>query len=218
MGRYNRQRSNKKSKKKENKKIFIFAEGEKTEKIYFERFNYEVSRKLKRAGVITVHGLGCNTLSLVKKAIYLIEKEDFNYKIDEKWVVFDKDDFKSDQFDNAISKAEQNGFKVGWSNECFELWYLLHFEKFNNNCDSRKEYYQKLTQHLKTQCPDSKIHNYEKDGKSIDLYEFLKPFQNKAIKNAKWLEGQSNPPYTPSKTKPYSTVFKLVTSIKSIKR
>lgn len=41
------------------------------------------------------------------------------------WVVFDKDDF--DDFDEAVRNAQTCGYGLAMSNECFELWYLLHF-------------------------------------------------------------------------------------------
>lgn len=41
------------------------------------------------------------------------------------WVVFDKDDF--DDFDEAVRDAQTRGYGLAMSNECFELWYLLHF-------------------------------------------------------------------------------------------
>ena len=40
------------------------------------------------------------------------------------WVVFDKDDFSD--FDQAVKLAVSSQLEIGCSNECFELWYLLH--------------------------------------------------------------------------------------------
>lgn len=45
------------------------------------------------------------------------------------WCVFDKDDFNADDFDNAINRAKGHPFlRAAWSNEAFELWYVLHFQ------------------------------------------------------------------------------------------
>ena len=33
------------------------------------------------------------------------------------------------EFDESINLAENKGIKVAWSNDAFELWVLLHFEK-----------------------------------------------------------------------------------------
>jgi hypothetical protein len=49
----------------------------------------------------------------------------------EVWCVFDMDVKRgADEFadfDNAISKALQLGYKIAYSNDAFELWFYLHF-------------------------------------------------------------------------------------------
>jgi len=110
-------------------KILIVCEGEKTEPNYFMSIN-----RFLPPGVveIDIYGEGENTLSLVDTAIS--HKKRVNRKAkscpltrpyDQCWVVFDRDSFKADAFDNAIYKAEANDFNVAYSNEAFELWYLL---------------------------------------------------------------------------------------------
>lgn len=47
------------------------------------------------------------------------------------WLMYDKDDFPLDDFDNtqysALSRKDIRKYKVAWSNECIELWFVLHF-------------------------------------------------------------------------------------------
>ena len=44
------------------------------------------------------------------------------------WVVFDKDDWPMQNFNRAFDLARSwNEVTACWSNECFEIWYLLHF-------------------------------------------------------------------------------------------
>ncbi len=43
------------------------------------------------------------------------------------WCVFDKDSFSDDNFNQAKKLAENNNIRPAYSNEAFELWYLLHF-------------------------------------------------------------------------------------------
>ena len=54
---------------------------------------------------------------------------------DEIWVVFDVDNFFNNNekylFGQAIKKAKDNDIKIAMSNQCFELWYILHFEYRN---------------------------------------------------------------------------------------
>ena len=74
---------------------------------------------------IDIQGTGRNTEDLVNYAIKINALAANRYG--NVWVVFDKDDFSDDQFNNAISLAERNGIHTAWSNESIELWFLLHF-------------------------------------------------------------------------------------------
>ena len=47
-------------------------------------------------------------------------------------------------FDNAISKAVLLGYKVGYSNDSFELWFYLHFN-FTDAQNLRTFYYSELS-------------------------------------------------------------------------
>ena len=99
---------------------------------------------------ISVVGEGYNTQSLVNRAKeYRDAKADSDYPYDETWVVFDRDSFDAAQFDNAIHSAEAAGMNVAWSNEAFELWYILHFESRQTGM-RRSEYKKCLSQHLET--------------------------------------------------------------------
>ena len=75
----------------------------------------------------TVKGIGRGTGVLLRKAeAKKIEAErKSQIPFDRCWLVFDKDDFKD--FNQVIKEATNAGFEVAWSNESFELWYLLHF-------------------------------------------------------------------------------------------
>ncbi len=42
------------------------------------------------------------------------------------WVVFDKDDYSDEQFNQAIKNCDYN---VAWSNPNFELWLLSHLKR-----------------------------------------------------------------------------------------
>lgn len=168
-------------------RFLIVCEGAKTEPNYFKSFRVPKV-------VIEIQGLGENPSKLVQSANDL--KSEDNY--DQVWCVFDRDDWTKEDFNNAISSAKKYGFKVAYSNEAFELWYVLHFE-FLNAGIPRKDYITKLTSLLGKK--------YEKNSQTI--YDDLLDKQNTAIRNAKKLMEQYKPS-KPEQDNPSTTVHLLV--------
>lgn len=169
-------------------RFLIVCEGEKTEPNYFKSFPVPKD-------VIDIHGLGANTTSLVKEAIKLKNK-DGDY--DQVWCVFDRDSFTKQNFNAAISMAKAQGIQVAYSNEAFELWYLLHFHYYHTAM-SRKRYGTMLTQLL----------GYEYQKNSETIYEKLENRQKDAIRNSRKLLEQYDPP-NPECDNPSTTVHLLV--------
>lgn len=86
--------------------FLIVCEGEKTEPDYFKAF------RMTAANVKAV-GQAMNTMTLVNKAISIREADRQKKRVyDQCWVVFDKDDFPANDFNQAIQLAEKNGFRV----------------------------------------------------------------------------------------------------------
>ena len=121
-------------------------------------------------------------------------------KYDQVWVVFDRDSFTPQHFNAACLIADQNGIHKAYSNEAFELWYVLHFFYLDTGI-TRDDYCQRLSQ------PDCLGYKYEK--KSQIIYDELLPRQSIAIRNAKRLLSQYNPK-NPGTDKPSTTVHLLV--------
>lgn len=167
--------------------FLIVCEGTETEPKYFEKFRVP-------SKVIQVEGTGMNTVSLVKEAIRL--REDGEY--DQVWCVFDKDDFSSDQFEQAIQLAHKNGMRVAYSNQAFELWYVLHF-CYMQNAIGRADYRKMLDKYLGAK--------YEKNNP--EMYQFLLPKMDTAIENAKRLLNEYNP-HSPGRDDPSTLVHELV--------
>lgn len=114
-------------------RFLIISEDKKSSTWYFEELVKQYDERLIYLRVV---GCGKNTQSLVndvegiRKDAEKKLKEEFALPLtfDQIWLVFDKDDFPDDKFDNAISSAKKiDKCHVAWSNECFEYWYLLHF-------------------------------------------------------------------------------------------
>lgn len=171
-------------------RFLIVCEGEKTEPNYFKKF------PIPKDCVVSVTGVGANTDSLVRKAIELKGQQ----KYDQVWVVFDRDAFTSEQFNNALQLAKINNIEVAYSNEAFELWYILHFMYLDTGI-KRDDYCDRLG---KGDCLGRK---YEKGSETI--YAELLSRQHNAIKWAKRLLSQY-PSSNPVSDKPSTTVHLLV--------
>ncbi len=177
------------------KYFLIVCEGKKTEPNYFNSF-----RITKNVIKLEIEGSGANTDSLVEAAFELKQKRERvnGQRFDEVWCVFDRDSFTAHNFNRALRLAENNGFKVAYSNEAFELWYILHFE-FLDAGINREQYFEKLGRYLGRP--------YEKNSNKI--YEEIFERQNVAIKNAEKLLQRYDPP-NPEQDKPSTTVHLLV--------
>lgn len=175
------------------KTILIVCEGENTEPEYFNAF------RLTSATVKAI-GKGLGTMSLVREAISVREQEKQKGKsFNLCWVVFDKDEYQD--FDEAIEFAKKNGFEVAYSNQAFELWFLLHFKKYSGKLH-RREYPKLLEKHLGL--PYSK-----QEGFATMLFQRLLPYQSAAIINAETIIAETQG-IKPSLAESSTTVHNLV--------
>jgi hypothetical protein len=168
-------------------RFFIACEGEKTEVNYFKSLINTMSHVIEVKGKEDyVQGFGMSEKALLdiadKKKKELERKN--NFEFDSAWIVFDKDNFKPDLFNAAINESKNKGFKSAWTNEAFELWYLLHFNYVNTGM-SRDQYGEKLTEIIKEK--GEKGFKYKKNDEHI--YRLLQKYGNEeqAIKYAKRL-------------------------------
>lgn len=170
--------------------FLIVCEGILTEPNYFKKF------PIPPDSVVKVEGIGANTDRLVREAIKLMS----NKKFDQVWVVFDRDSFTPEHFNNALLIAEANNIHCAYSNEAFELWYYLHFHYLDTGI-TRNDYMDRLSE------KNCFGREYKKNSETI--YDELLPRQDSAIKNAKRLLEQYHP-RSPVSDKPSTTVHLLV--------
>lgn len=162
------------------RRILILCEDTKSSRDYFARFPVD-----KDQVEIDCVGTGMNTDSLMENAIKRAKKSrDAGAPYERVWVVFDKDDFDLQNFNRAFElAATHNEITPCWSNECFELWYLLHFH-YRDTAIGRHELWPVISKLLGTK--------YDKADET--LYSTLEERLDTALKNAKKLafENESN--------------------------
>ena len=178
----------KQNRRQKRKTFLIVCEGTKTEPNYFESFR--VSRH-----IVEIVGAGYNTLSLVKEAMKLSKQGSF----DQVWVVFDKDDFPINRFNQALALANEVGISIAYSNEAFELWYLLHFD-YHQSAISRSTYRSRLSQRL----------GFEYKKNDSNIHEVLRPRVETAIRNAAKLLQTYGEAHSPARDNPCTSVHLLV--------
>ena len=174
------------------KRIFylIVCEGEKTEPNYFSSLKKSLPKGVLELTQIDIDGTGKNTLSIIEEAKKLRKgyEEKYLRKIDKVWAVFDKDSFPARNFNNAIIKGEHSKPKIhcAWTNEAFELWYLLHFNYYNTGLSRHQ--YQRLLEKEITKASGKNEYKYKKN--STEMYALLNLYgsQEFAISNAEKLE------------------------------
>ncbi len=199
------QQSSKKTKRRDIVAYFlIVCEGEKTEPNYFKSFPKKVGSTIFN---IECDGGGISTLKVVETAIEL--RANAKQKYDRVWAVFDRDSFEPNSFDSAILKADAKGIYCAWSNEAFELWYLLHF--YNRNTGMKRDQYKNELEKAINKKIGNKKNVFEYKKNDENMYSMLAKYGNQdmAIKWARELNNNF-------KGKKYSThnpatqVYKLV--------
>lgn len=179
-----------------NPTVLIVCGGTQTEKLYFEAFPVHGLRVIARA---------YDPVSLVRWAKEERAEEARRQRARagqvETWCVFDFDPglhgISPDCFQTALHAAEAAGIEVAWSNECFEVWFLLHFLNLEAAW-TRAEYGARLSAALGGR--------YEK---AMGLYDRLLPHQPAALKHAERLLAERADDL-PHRINPGTTVHRLV--------
>lgn len=190
--------------------ILIICEGKETEPNYFKKFPTN-NVKVKPIGT------GTSNITLIGNAVSIWELYAAEGKYYESlWCVFDRDDFPQEKYNQAFASIaneervlnrkyrKKTGRKVkiniAYSNQAFELWYLLHFDYIDTGL--HRWQYKDMLSH-------SQRMNRKYEKNYHNMYSLLEGIQDTAVRNAKRLEasinGQSKHNHNPS-----TTVYKLV--------
>ena len=186
----------------------IVTEGTDTEPNYFEAIKNIINEKYSDRIVLKVEGKGDNTLGLFRKAQQSAAgPNDYRHV----WIVFDTDEFPVDHINRTVelcnnTEGNPTRYHAIWSNQCIELWFLLHFGFYQSDIH-RSEYWPKLTKWL----TNIGAGTYSKNRD--DMYEVLRPYLDIAIANAKRLDAQ-NEGRTASLSAPGTKVYELLEMLK----
>lgn len=160
------------AKRKRRPIIYIICEGEETEIKYFKHFR-------SRNCLVEVTPMPSKHKAaehLVRHAKGLIGQSEYHPKDgDEIWCVFDCDDNSNESLNKAVELAEKSGYKIAYSNPCFEYWYLLHYVSHNGYLKGADD----VIRQLKSK---DRIEKYEKNQ---DVFNMLLPNQPDAVVRAK---------------------------------
>ena len=182
------------------RKFFLIATEGQSEALYFEHFRSTTGPRIEPIDKQD------SKISLVRKAIELRKgriKDGSYADNDETWVVFDRDiDGKKpndkDTFNQALALAKENNIKAAYSNDSFELWFLLHFQ-VASSAMHRDIVAEKLKKHLGTY----------KHGE--DVFEKIDNGYIEAVKRAKQLMQRHTDYGTPPVNANPSTTVHLLT-------
>lgn len=187
--------------------MYIISEGTKTEPNYIRGLADRINTKFAAFSSgkrIVIKGTGRNTRGLLNYARKQVEKEFPQAEV--VWLMYDKDDFPLDNFDNtqysAEGRADRRKYRVAWSNECIELWFVLHFQELTVN--NGRTHYQEI---LKQKC------DYEKNRE--DLYHLLEDRTAIAIRRARQLYVSYKDEIPPSRRCPATRVYELVEELQN---
>jgi len=145
-------------------------------------------------------------------------------EFEHKWIVIDRDSkrvngggHEKEDFNNTLKNAKSSKsnltVEVAYSNDSFELWYLLHFD-YRDTAILRDDILKQVIKKLKEQEPHkfSKLNkdNMKQENYTKLIFDTLKPLQAVALKNGKKLIESYGEGHNPENDNPSTTVHDLV--------
>ena len=149
----------------------IVTDTKETEKNYFLGLKNSIPEALKDHITLRIERAK-STKALIARTLELIQGQSQYLK---PWIIFDRDEVID--FDRIISDASNNGIQAGWSNPCFEIWFLAYFGIAPTFCDSQncwKQFAELYRRKMGREYSKSDVH----------IFEFLNKFgdSEKAIR------------------------------------
>ncbi|KAA3510074.1 RloB family protein [Agrobacterium rosae] len=148
-------------------RFVVFSEGLNTEPAYLTTLGNTLSRVLVKLKIFGGAGdpktLADKALAFKKGSSGSGRRDASSFeKNDQIWIMFDRDEH--DKVKETIDNFKKAGIRVAYSNPCFELWLILHYEDFDRSYDRHK-----LQGHFEGLCE-----SYSKKGnKKPDCNSFI---------------------------------------------
>jgi hypothetical protein len=200
----------------ERKMLIIACEDSVSAPLYFRTIFSDLKRNhaISAISLVIANHKHSNPTGVLQDLLNHRDYQDFDHQ----WIVIDRDEERTkkvndnsqsghslENFNKAMSNASRKGVKVAYSNPCFEIWYLLHFEYTSAAIDREK---------LVTQLE----HKYQYAKNKLFTPVLNQELQDKAIKNSEsliqsWIDinGATNP----ATDNPSTTVHDLVKLLKT---
>lgn len=192
-------------------RYYIFCEGQKTEPLYFDGFKRYIESNpiYKDMVLVRIEPCQAETMRVIEKAEQYIKNNQI--VSGQVWCVYDKDSFPSRDFNGVIDrvnllnrKNENVKYYAAWSNECIEIWFILHFQFYISN-NHRSQYIDFLNNRFAA----FGLGKYEKNRE--DIFDILmnKGSPKKAIRFAKRIIDEASGK-SPADIAPGTKVYELV--------
>ncbi len=214
------------------KSIIIACEDSVSSPTYFQLIidKLIVEKKITQNSVVIVPHDGYTNPSGVLNNLKSYNENGVSYKdYQYKWIVIDRDsehkggghtkeDFNK-ALKNAQSKRKDSHVDIAYSNDSFELWYLLHFD-YRDTSIMRGEIIEKVIEKLKNIEPHkfSKLtkENIKESNWTKHIFDVILDKQKDAIRNAKKLLESYGSSHNPESDNPSTTVHTLVVLLNSL--
>ena len=212
----------KKQIKEQVKSVLIACEDKISSPNYFKMIIKKLieDKKITQDSLVIAKHVHVNPKGVLKDLLNH-KKDDKTYKdFEHRWIVIDRDIARvnggghpKDDFLTALSEAKSKRVEVAYSNDCFEIWYLLHFG-YRDTAISRDDIIKEVIKKLKDRnCVTfSKLNKENIKTKEMTelIFNELLELQKTAIKNAKKLLENYADLHNPELDNPSTKVFELV--------
>lgn len=172
--------------------------------------------KKKGIKIVPIDPEHTDAIGIVKFAKQYIDKHDIDVQLGDKcYCVFDSDPQSNPDINtafNLIQGYSHKGLSCIFSNPCFEIWFILHYQKapHGKTAEQTKEILKKLLEH---DAP-----NYKE---TTDIFNILQDKQEQALKEALLLhqsQAQVHKNVLSHACNPYTNIFEFIQYIQTIKK